>query len=243
MAEPANALESKLGYRFADSKLLVRALTHRSWASEMPPSNGPQTDNEQLEFLGDAILGFVISEALLEREPSAKEGQLSQRKAQVVSSTHLHRCAVNLGLGEFLILGKGEEKNGGRERKTLLADAMEAIIAAIHLDGGIGAARSFVHQHVLDAFEEDAGTLESSTQNFKSALQEKVQAMGLPPPRYTIVETSGPEHAKQFTVEAVIGDRFVGRASGSSKKTASQYAAQAVMEQISRAAEPSLPAY
>ncbi len=233
MSEPVTVLESRLGYRFADSQLLVRALTHRSWASELPAADISQVDNEQFEFLGDSILGFVISDALLARDPSAREGQLSQRKAHLVSSAHLYRCALNLKLGEFLILGKGEEKNGGRERKTLLADAMEAIIAAIHLDGGIRPARDFVHQHVLDAFTDEGPITDLGIHNYKSALQEKVQAMGLPAPRYSIVGTSGPEHAKQFTVEAAIGDRFVGRATGSSKKTASQQAAQAVMEQLS----------
>lgn len=232
MAGPIDALESKLGYRFADRELLLRALTHRSRASEVASSSGSLRDNEQLEFLGDSILGFVISEALVRREPSAREGQLSQWKAQLVSSAHLYRCALKLGLGSFLILGKGEEKNGGRERRALLADAMEAVLAAIYLDGGTEPARSFVHKHVLDAFDgSDNGAL-AALLNYKSALQEKVQAMGLPAPRYTIIETSGPEHAKLFTVEVTVGGQFVGRATGSSKKTASQYAAHEVIEQL-----------
>jgi ribonuclease III len=235
MPEPVGALESKIGYRFANPDLLLRALTHRSRASEQPSSIDSSADNEQLEFLGDSILGFVVSEALVTREPSADEGQLSQWKAHLVSSTHLYRCALKLDLGNFLILGKGEEKNGGRERKTLLADAMEAIIAAIHLDSGIERARLFVHQHVLDAFEEPASMAVLGLLNYKSALQEKVQAIGLPPPRYAIVETSGPEHAKLFTVEAAVGNQFVSRATGSSKKTASQDAARRLLEQLTPA--------
>jgi ribonuclease-3 len=234
MSQAIAALESKLGYRFVNRDLLIRALTHRSWSSDLPSPPHVSLDNEQLEFLGDAILGFVVSEALIAKDPSAQEGQLSQAKAQLVSSAHLYQCALTLGLGTFLILGKGEEKNGGRERRTLLADAMEAIIAAIHLDGGMDSARAFVFRHILEPFEELAGTVGLS--NYKSALQEKVQAMGLPTPRYTIVETSGPEHAKLFTVEAAVGDRFIGRATGTSKKTASQSAAQEVMGQLTQIA-------
>lgn len=235
MSDPVAAIESALGYRFANRGLLVRALTHRSWAAELPSLNKPSADNEQLEFLGDSILGFIVSEALVFKHPSAHEGQLSQWKAQLVSSAHLYQCALALNLGDFLILGKGEEKNGGRERRTLLADAMEAILAAIHLDGGIESARAFVYNHILGAFEDSTRMTVLGLLNYKSALQEKVQALGLPPPRYTIVETSGPEHAKLFTVEAAIGSQYVGRAIGTSKKAASQHAAQEVMEQLAQA--------
>lgn len=240
MPQAIAALESKLGYYFANRDLLIRALTHRSWSSDLHSSTSSAVDNEQLEFLGDSILGFVVSEALIAKDPSAQEGQLSQWKAQVVSSAHLYQCALAVDLGAFLILGKGEEKNGGRERRTLLADAMEAIIAAIHLDGGIERARAFVYHHILEPFDE-TGSI--SLSNFKSALQERVQAMGLPVPRYTIIETSGPEHAKLFTVEAAVGDRFVGRATGSSKKTASQNAAQEIMEQLAQTNPPSEGTY
>ena len=235
MSKPASALELALGYRFVDGGLLVRALTHRSWAAELPRPGDGALDNEQLEFLGDSILGFIVSEALVARNPAAQEGQLSQWKAHLVSSAHLYQCALALSLGDFLILGKGEEKNGGRERRTLLSDAMEAIIAAIHLDGGIEFARAFVNRHILEAFEDSASMTVLGLLNYKSVLQEKVQAMGLPAPQYSIIETSGPEHAKLFTVEAAVGDRFVGRATGSSKKTASQNAAQEVLAKLSQA--------
>lgn len=235
MSQPIAALESKLGYRFTSPDLLVRALTHRSWSSDLPTTPDAAVDNEQYEFLGDSILGFVVSEALVLKNPSAQEGQLSQWKAQLVSSAHLYQCALALDLGQFLILGKGEEKNGGRERKALLADAMEAIIAAIHLDGGIEPAREFVHRYILEPVGGLADTTLIELSNYKSALQEKLQAMGLPPPRYTIVEISGPEHAKLFTVEAAVGDQFIGRASGSSKKIASQSAAQQVIQQLAQA--------
>src|SRR5689334_788014 len=122
------ALEAKLGYRFQNSDLLKRALTHRSWLSERSSALPQKSDNEQLEFLGDSILGFIASESLLVRHPSLSEGQLSQWKGHLVSATHLHNCALRLDIGEHLRLGKGEERNGGRERKTLLANALEAVI-------------------------------------------------------------------------------------------------------------------
>ena len=228
---PVEDLQAKLGYRFQNTKLLVRALTHRSRSSEADPTDDTG-NNEQLEFLGDSILGFVVSEALVFKNPSAQEGQLSQLKAQLVSAIHLHRCALELDLGAYLVLGKGEDRNGGRERKTLLADAVEAIIAAIFLDGGMEKSRKFIHDHVLDILK-DPESMESIGQlNFKSALQETVQALGLPTPRYVTVDSSGPEHAKVFTVEARVGDRYASRGSGSSKKIASQDAAQSMVEQL-----------
>jgi ribonuclease-3 len=188
-------------------------------------------DNEQLEFLGDAILGFVASEALVERNPEAREGQLSQLKSHFVSSTHLHRCALELDLGRFLLLGKGEDRNGGRERKTLLADAMEAIIAAIHLDGGIDEARKFICERILSVSGKADDAESIGLSNYKSVLQERAQGLGLPVPRYTTVATSGPEHAKVFTVEVKIGDH-TSRGAGSSKKVASQEAAQSMIGQL-----------
>ncbi|HMF77250.1 MAG TPA: ribonuclease III [Bryobacteraceae bacterium] len=229
MQAPVEGLEKKLGYRFVNTDLLVRALTHRSCAAEGLAQGGG--DNEQLEFLGDSILGFVVSEALVKLRPQAQEGQLSQWKSHLVSATHLHQCAVTIGLGEFLLLGRGEERNGGRGRKTLLANAFEAVIAAIHLDGGIDAACQFVGQHVLPALAEADGDL-FETLNHKSVLQERTQALGMPVPRYATVGTSGPEHAKVFTVEARVGDHLIGRATGSSKKAASQQAAERLIQQL-----------
>lgn len=232
MQVSAEALEEKLGYRFRDRELLVQALTHRSWLAERgsaPPENG---DNEQLEFLGDSVLGFIVSEALVLRHASAREGQLSQWKAQLVSSAHLHRCACALELGQYLLLGKGEERSGGRERKTLLANALEAIIAAIHLDGGIDQARDFIEEHVLRDLDKGASVYSVGLLNHKGLLHERAQALGLPAPQYTTIETSGPDHAKVFTVEVRIGDKFASRASGSSKKAASQQAAEMMIGQL-----------
>jgi len=233
MKPPVEALEQKLEYRFRDHELLVRALTHRSWLSEkvaaVPPLNN---DNELLEFLGDSILGFIASESLLRRHPLAREGQLSQWKAHLVSSTHLHECALALDLGAYLLLGKGEERNGGRGRKTLLGNALEALIAAMYLDGGIEVARRFIEQHVLGMLENPDDINSLALLNHKSVLQERIQALGLPVPRYSTVETSGPEHAKVFTVEARIGSRLISRACGSSKKAASQQAAELLIKQL-----------
>jgi ribonuclease-3 len=229
MTPPIERLEEKLGYRFRDRELLLRALTHRSCASEFPPDQC--ADNEQLEFLGDAVLGFVVSEALVSRYPGALEGELSQWKSHLVSATYLYGCALSIDLGDYLRLGKGEERNGGRARRTVLANAFEAIIAAMHLDGGIEVATAFVKARVLEEIDQMAdGAIELL--NHKSVLQERTQAMGLPMPRYFTVATAGPEHAKVFTVEARVGDVLSERATGSSKKAASQHAAEILIGRL-----------
>ena len=185
------------------------------------------------------MLGFVVSEALVARYPAALEGDLSQWKSHLVSAAYLYHRALALDLGNYLRLGKGEERNGGRERKTVLANAFEAVIAAIHLDGGTDVARAFVTTHVL--FEIDAmggGSIELL--NHKSVLQERTQAMGLPMPRYATVGTTGPEHAKVFTVEARVGDVLSERATGSSKKAASQQAAEMLIGRLKSLASNTL---
>lgn len=224
-------LEEKLGYQFRNRELIRRALTHRSWLSEQGSPLPENSDNEQLEFLGDSILGFVVSESLVLRHPNEREGQLSQWKAQIVSAAHLFRCALRIDLGQHLLLGRGEERNGGRERKTVLANALEAVIAAIHLDGGIQPARKFITQNVLHSLENGEGVETIGLVNHKGMLHDRAQALGLPAPQYSTVEMSGPDHAKVFTVEARIGE-LVGRASGSSKKAASQLAAEILMGQL-----------
>src|SRR3954447_8064181 len=225
-------LEGRLGYQFRNRSLLLHALTHRSWSVEHRDVSPARTDNERLEFLGDSVLGFVVSEALLDSFPDETEGQLSQRKAHLVSSNHLHACALELNLGQFLLLGKGEEQNGGRARRTVLANAFEAVIAAMHLDGGLEPVRDLIRGTVLAEHRdgEQPGTVASL--NYKNVLQEEAQARGLPIPRYTIVDTSGPEHAKTFLIEAAIGDQFTSRAAGSSKKAASQDAARLLFQKL-----------
>jgi len=225
-------LEEVLGYRFERPELLVRALTHRSSVHERNPS-GSVVDNEQLEFLGDSILGFLISDMLLARHPEFLEGRLSKLKAHLVSSSHLHSVALKIGIGNHLRLGRGEELSGGREKKALLANALEAVIAAIYLDGGMVPAREFVLRHV--AADAEISLADLGVIDYKSALQEKAQALKLPQPRYSIIEERGPEHAKTFLVEARVGRDWSSRAEGLSKKSASQRAAQDVLRQINEA--------
>jgi len=231
------ALESRIGYHFSSQELLRRALIHTSFANEARTGQGsPLDDNEQLEFLGDSVLGFLAAEALVERNPQSREGGLSGLKAHLVSAAHLHGVARRLDLGSYLDLGRSEEMSGGRAKKTLLVDALEALIAAIYLDGGIEPARSFVTGHILDApiaSDEDAGTdVQPAITNFKSALQELAQARKLPQPRYTIVRERGPEHSKTFTVEVRAGKEWTGQAEGRTKKIAAQRAARAVYERL-----------
>jgi ribonuclease III len=236
MESPWAGLEEQIDYCFAAKDLLVRALTHRSSVSDKAIVIPDGLDNEPLEFLGDAVLGFVVSEALLRKFPAAREGQLSQWKSHLVSATHLHQCALAISLGDYLVLGKGEERNGGRERKTLLANAMEALIAAIHLDRGLAPAQAFIERRVLSGLGHlaDDGI---ELLNHKSVLQERTQALGLPAPRYATVSSAGPQHARIFTVEARVGDRLTSRANGSSKKTASQQAAELMIQKLNEASE------
>lgn len=232
MEEALAALQEKLGYQFHSKQLLLRALTHKSRAFENGPAGSTERtgDNEQLEFLGDAILGFLISELLFARHPSFPEGRLSQLKALLVSATHLHESAQSLGLGEYLLLGRGEELSGGREKRALLADAMEAIIAAMYLDGGMSPVKQFVLSHVVGEFDEAAGEDESLVVDYKAALQEMTQTLRLPSPRYITVREAGPEHRKTFTVEARVGLELAENADGTSKKAAGQLAAQKMLE-------------
>ncbi len=239
--EPA-ALEERIAYRFSCQELLRRALTHSSLANESRGGPAPLCDNEQLEFLGDSVLGFLIAEGLVRRFPEAHEGELSRLKAHLVSAAHLHGVARRLDLGSHLDLGRSEEMSGGRAKKTLLVDALEAVIAAIFLDGGLEPARAFVFGHVLDApfaADEEAGTdIQPAITNFKSALQELAQSRKLPQPRYTIVRERGPEHSKTFTVEVRLGNDWMGQSEGRTKKVAALRAARGLYERLLRA-EPS----
>jgi len=231
------SLEDRINHHFSDSELLRRALTHSSLANEtrIGPSS-PQHDNEQLEFLGDSVLGFLIAEALVRRYPEFREGELSRQKAHLVSAAHLHGVARRLDLGVYLELGRSEEMSGGRAKKTLLVDALEAVIAAIYLDGGLVSAQTFICDHVLDApfsGDEEAGTdIQPAITNFKSAMQELAQSRKLPQPRYVIVREKGPEHSKIFTVEVRVGKELTGQADGRTKKIAAQRAARGVYERL-----------
>jgi ribonuclease-3 len=247
-------LQKALGHSFARPELLQQALTHTSQARErealQPPDSRPVGDNEQLEFLGDAVLGFVTSEVLFHRFPDFREGELSKLRAHLVSEKHLIQVARELSLGEYLQLGRGEEKSGGRHKTALLVDALEAVLAALFLDGGVEAARRVVLQHILTPeLERLAGSGSSlPVTDYKSALQEKLQAIGRPQPAYVLVGSQGPEHRKTFTVEARLrapgarGDEFVGRADGSTKKNAEQEAARQVLDYLAGSTERALSA-
>ena len=237
MHEPAEALEEALGYRFNDRNLLLRALTHRSWLAEQGSPMPEACDNEQLEFVGDSILGLIVSEALFLRFPQEREGRLSQLKAHLVSANHLHQCAAALRLGAFLQLGKGEERNGGRERKTLLANALEALIAAFYLDGGLSSARLLIERWILSSLDSLLEMGPTGLLNYKNLLQEKARALGHPFPRYATVASSGPDHERQFTVEVRLSNSLAARATGTSKKTASQLAAEKLYQQLVQEAQ------
>jgi ribonuclease-3 len=222
-------IETRIGYRFKDRGLLEHALTHKSRAAE--DVSGGVADNESLEFLGDAVLGLVVASALFRRYPGYDEGQKSKLKASVVSTQALARQAEEIRLGEHLILGRGEEKTGGRFKQALLADAYEALIAAIYLDGGLEAADAFLQRELKDAI--DAGAAADFVgQDFKSALQERVQALGRSLPEYRVAGETGPDHRKIFSVDVVVGGEVLGSASGRAKKEAEQEAARLALVRL-----------
>jgi len=242
------ALEESLGHRFQRRELIEQALTHSSQAREAEaagactglPGGG---DNEQLEFLGDAVLGLVTSETLFHRFPGFQEGHLSKLRAHLVGQRHLLRVAEQLHIGEYMRLGRGEEKSGGRAKASLLVDALEAILAALYLDGDWAVARDFIVRVIVEP-ELAHMNLEASAipvMDFKSALQEALQASGRPQPLYVLVKEEGPEHKKTFTVEARLAEpdtaQLVGRAQGSTKKRAEQEAARQVLEHLAKVTE------
>lgn len=231
-AETEN-LEAALGHAFHDRELLIRALTHRSLCYErhIGASAGP-IDNEQLEFLGDSILGFLVSEHLVSRFPGLSEGKLSKIKAHVVSAAHLYSVAQKIGVGAYLQLGRGEEMSGGREKRALLANAVEALIAAVYLDGGIQPARAFVLKQVIEEGLPDALVEQREVSDYKGMLQERVQMLGLAHPRYSTLSEAGPHHAKTFVVEVRAGQGLSGCGEGSSKKAAGQRAARDLLRQL-----------
>ncbi len=219
-------VENALNLSFADKTLLQRALTHRSYLNENP--DHPLEDNERLEFLGDAILDFITGEYLYHHFPEMAEGQLTNLRSALVRTEKLAQFAIELNLGNYLFLGRGEEDNGGRERIAILCDAFEALIGALYLDQGIEATRQFVHKIIDPALD---STLAAATEkDAKSRLQEVAQSFYQVTPTYRTVQEQGPDHAKEFTVEAVINDKPYGRGTGFSKQTAAQAAAQQALD-------------
>lgn len=223
-----NDLENSLGYEFRKPELLAHALVHRSWLSgkEMPYWE----NNERLEFLGDSILNMLVTEYLYKTYPHLPEGDLSKMKSIVVSGQALTKIARSWNLGEYLRVGKGEARNGGRNRDSLLEDAFEAILGAIYLDSDIRQCRKFLERHIFPNIQEVVS--EEDFINYKSALLEYMQARGLMPPDYELISETGPEHCKEFEMSLVFRGEEYGRGKGSSKKKAEQEVARKALERL-----------
>lgn len=246
MKPDLTALEAALGHKFKHPEMLERALTHSSHAHEESKAGGTEggaekLDNEQFEFLGDAVLGLVTSQLLFEKFPTFHEGQLSKLKAHLVSAEHLVGVATRIGLGQYLRLGRGEERSGGRTKGTLLSDAIEAVIAAMYLDAGLEKTREFIIRQILQSELKaitGEGESEFSLADYKSSLQELLQSSGRQQPVYVTVKEEGPDHRKTFTVEARIyiqgqsKPEYVARAEGGTKKKAEQLAAKQALEHL-----------
>lgn len=220
-------LEEKLGYTFQNRALLENALTHSSCANE---SRGKLQSNERLEFLGDSILGMVVADHLYRNHPDLPEGVLTRTRAALVCEDSLVVVAEELGLGQYLRLGKGEETGGGRNRPSIRADAVEAILAAVYLDGGIGSARKIIQKYILS--REVAGL--TKPRDYKTALQELVQRESGQVLAYRLTGEEGPDHNKRFFVEVTLNGKSVGQGSGRSKKEAEQMAAKAAIEVLNK---------
>lgn len=224
-------LALQIGYQFNNLELLDQALHHSSWVHEHPDQ--ALGSNERLEFLGDAVLELVITEHLYHRFLEANEGQLSKARSGVVNETRLAATARGLGLGGYLLLGKGEEGQGGRNKPSILADAMEALLAAVYLDGGLEAARSVFMELLAETAERSISR--APKHDYKTRLQEKVQEALHVTPRYKLLETSGPDHDKTFLVACLVDGEPVAQGTGKSKKEAEQDAARSSLEALRQA--------
>jgi ribonuclease-3 len=232
---PTHQLESALDYAFKQPQLLNQALTHSSHANEKRTG---ESDNEQLEFLGDSILGFIVSDYLFRAHPNLSEGHLSRLKGFFVSSANLVKYAERLDLGRYLHLGKGEEKTGGRTKQALLVDALEAVLGAVYLDGGVDEARR-VTLRFLEPQMEDVGQSDRQLTDFKTELQEQLQNLGLGRADYIMAGEEGPDHQKLFTVEVTISGKYTARGVGLTKKAAEQAAARDALQCIAASREQS----
>jgi ribonuclease-3 len=234
MPENLASLERLIGYQFADLALLERAVTHRSWASEKIPFGDEKEirrlQNESLEFVGDSVLGLAVAEQLYVRHPEASEGDLTLMKHRLVSAETLTMLAKNLDLGKFMRVGRGEEKTGGRRKQALLANTLEAIIAAIFFDSGYITARAFINRIFAEEFR---NATPKSSLDYKTLLQETLQAQKLAAPTYTLVKTEGPPHERTFLVEAVWENGRV-QGAGSSIKSAEMTAASLVLKKLNK---------
>jgi ribonuclease III len=226
-------------YKFKQPDLLALALTHSSLAYERNPDRMPDpgSDNERLEFIGDAVLGLLVAEALYRRFPNLREGDLTRLRASLVSSRNLAQVAQRIELGPMLRMGRGEEHSGGQKKPALLANALEAVIAAMYLDGGLAPARDFVMRHIVEPARTElenaldaSGPFSGAVGDYKSALQERLQAIGAGQPRYVLTDQSGPDHRKRFRIEVRIADgenwKTLAEAEGTTKKLAQQEGAR-----------------
>ena len=221
-------LERKLNYAFRNPALLQEALNHSSYANEHRAAH--LHSNERLEFLGDSVLGFVTAEFLFQRHPEAPEGDLTRIRAALVCEQSLYEVAQRLDLGQYLKMGRGEEGGGGRERTSILADAVEAVFAAVYLDGGMDAARALIHRCLLDAQRESV--VEERRRDYKTALQELVQRQADQVLTYHMIGEAGPDHDKTFQAEVQLNGSAIGAGSGHSKKEAEQSAARDALEKM-----------
>lgn len=225
-------LESRLGHRFKNSGLLDQALTHKSYSHEAGDANQTTVPHyESLEFLGDSILGFVVSDFLYTTDPTLTEGELTKIRAQLVSAPQLAAISARLDLGKYLKLSKGEEKTGGRKKRAILADLFESLVAAIYLDDGLESVRTFIEQQFRPQTELLArGELE--LRDSKSSLQEELHRRGLPSPQYDVLRERGPDHEKTFLVSVSVGGKMLAEGEGRSKKKAESQAAQRAIDKM-----------
>lgn len=228
--DPVERVLTELGYGFKDPALLAEALTHRSFVNECSDQNA--RDNERLEFLGDAVIDLVVSERLMQLHPNAREGALSKMRAAIVSETALARLAGTIHLGDALRLGRGEDLYGGRMKPSLIANAFEALMAAVYLDGGLEQVREVLLLHLV--FPEDPDLPRGDP---KTEVQQRIQAEHRITPTYRVVEESGPDHSKVFEVEILVAGQVMGRGSGKTKKDAEQQAAAEVLLKLDRPLE------
>lgn len=238
-------------YKFKDPQLLALALTHSSLAYERNPERMPDagSDNERLEYIGDAVLGLIVAEALYRRFPGSREGELTRLRASLVSSRNLAQVAQRIKLGPMLRMGRGEEHSGGQKKPALLANALEAVIAAMYLDGGLAPARDFVVRHIVEPMEMElvsaldaSGPFAGAVGDYKSALQERLQAIGAGQPKYILTDQSGPDHRKRFRIAVRIAGgegewKTLAEAEGTTKKLAQQEAARLALAGIAEPAK------
>ena len=226
---PERELEKRLGYRFTNKSLLLCALTHRSYVFEREDME--LRHNESLEFLGDAVLGFLVSARVFKRYPELSEGELSKIKAHLVSAANLAKLAETIGLGDFILMSRGEEKTGGRRKRTILADAYEAVLGAIYVDGGTGAASEYLERQMTACFE-DIDMRELTAGDFKSLLQERLHNLDRSEPVYMVVNEIGPDHLKTFVIQVTADGEILAEASGRTKKDAQQAAARLALQKL-----------